>query len=63
MAKFKEGDVVMVKSGGPLMTVEGTGPLVDSVTCVWFEQAERFVYVFNAKVLILINPVSIPDIS
>jgi len=37
---FKSGDVVVLKSGGPKMTVESTGPTAsgqESVWCVWFE--------------------------
>lgn len=32
---MKPGDVVMLKTGGPKMTIEGT--LRDGFTCVWFE--------------------------
>jgi len=42
MDNFKAGDTVKLKSGGPLMTVEGTGKYgmaatEDTVKCVWFE--------------------------
>lgn len=41
MAKFKSGDVVTLKSGGPLMTVDGYMGLVPgvetkTVRCKWF---------------------------
>lgn len=40
--EFKPGDLVQVKSGGPIMTVEQAGKLAmlgeDTVWCVWFEK-------------------------
>ncbi len=42
MEEFAPGDVVQLKSGGPLMTVEQVGKdsmtNEDSVWCVWFEK-------------------------
>ena len=39
---MKAGDVVVLKSGGPLMTVEqarvGEGFAVQEAVCVWFEE-------------------------
>ncbi len=39
---FNPGDLVVLKSGGPTMTVEKTGKLhmtdEDAVWCVWFEK-------------------------
>jgi uncharacterized protein YodC (DUF2158 family) len=39
---FKPGDLVQVKSGGPVMTVEKSGTSAtfgeDFVSCVWFEK-------------------------
>ncbi|MBW1251062.1 DUF2158 domain-containing protein [Pseudomonas tolaasii] len=58
MADFKKGDVVVLRSGGPKMTVadigdysgHGTGP-VDGVKCQWFDKTKRFEEVFDAEVL------------
>ncbi len=40
--EFKPGDIVQVKSGGPIMTVEKVGKTAmfdeESVWCVWFEK-------------------------
>ena len=44
MAKFKKGDVVKLKSGGPQMTVQNVGDFSmqgggeNGVYCVWFEK-------------------------
>jgi uncharacterized protein YodC (DUF2158 family) len=42
--QFKEGDIVMLKSGGPKMTVSSTGE--HGIWCHWFSgtkaQKERF---------------------
>lgn len=44
MAEFSKGDVVQLKSGGPLMTVSDVGDYsgtaagpADGVKCVWFD--------------------------
>ena len=60
MAAFKKGNVVMLKSGGPAMTVTdigdysagmGAGP-EDGVKCVWFDDKKNPVErVFDAAVL------------
>ena len=53
--EFKAGDVVMVKSGGPQMTVAGVGQygMVKStrVKCVWFEGAKREESLFEPALL------------
>jgi uncharacterized protein YodC (DUF2158 family) len=40
--EFKAGDLVQLKSGGPIMTVEQVGKTAmlqeDGVWCVWFER-------------------------
>jgi uncharacterized protein YodC (DUF2158 family) len=42
VTEFKPGDLVRVKSGGPVMTVEQVGKTAmleeDAVWCVWFEK-------------------------
>jgi len=41
---FKKGDVVSLKSGGPLMTIDGTpgekitGKLDNEYLCIWFRR-------------------------
>jgi uncharacterized protein YodC (DUF2158 family) len=41
-SEFKPGDLVRVKSGGPIMTVEQVGKTAmlqeEAVWCVWFEK-------------------------
>jgi uncharacterized protein YodC (DUF2158 family) len=38
MAKFKVGDIVQLKSGGPVMTVDVARPVGDGIRyrCSWF---------------------------
>ena len=66
MSDFQKGDVVILKSGGPLMTVAevgnyagdfGMGP-EDGVQCVWFEKGKRDAHVFDAA---LLKKVKTPD--
>jgi uncharacterized protein YodC (DUF2158 family) len=37
MSKFKQGDVVRLKSGGPSMTVTNVEP-DDCLYCIWFDR-------------------------
>jgi len=44
--EFKVGDVVLLKSGSPRMTITlidkfGTGSTHDQAKCVWFERASQ----------------------
>ena len=39
MAEWKVGDVVQLKSGGPVMTVDGIGGSGKCI-CVWVEKGE-----------------------
>jgi len=50
---FNPGDVVQVRSGGPVMTVESIGSMVDndSVNCVWFEKNKQMQGRFAAVAL------------
>jgi len=48
MAKFKPGNVVRLKSGGPDMTVSSTDPVdfghsvrTDLVSCIWFDSKNK----------------------
>jgi uncharacterized protein YodC (DUF2158 family) len=45
---FHIGDIVMLKSGGPAMTVDATGEQVD---CVWFAKEEKKSATFQAALL------------
>lgn len=55
MQKFKPGDVVQLKSGGPHMTVEVYGKYgfeeVEGYKCVWFDKNKRYEGVF-AEILL-----------
>lgn len=37
MEKFEVGKVVILKSGGPFMTIEGVRELDKIVECIWFD--------------------------
>lgn len=53
MTKFKIGDVVILKSGGPMMTVHNLGDYSQSggpkegVLCVWFNNQQKNEDVFH----------------
>ena len=56
--KLKKGDVVILKSGGPKMTVQNFGEQkpgiltnVSWVRCVWFEGNRVYEYNFDQNVL------------
>jgi uncharacterized protein YodC (DUF2158 family) len=48
---WKEGDVVMLKSGGPKMTVDSFDPKF-GVSCSWFEEGTRRTACFESAYLI-----------
>ncbi|TZF85241.1 YodC family protein [Cognatilysobacter lacus] len=48
--KFKIGDVVQLRSGGPHMTVQNIGEYVvanPGVMCVWFDGSKKLEDVFH----------------
>jgi len=58
VARFNVGDVVLLNSGGPDMTVSYNGPVVfpsgtrdDLVTCKWFVGKELKSETFDEKLL------------
>lgn len=49
---FSQGDVVVLKSGGPKMTIKGIGkygivPKEDNALCEWFDGNKRTEHVFE----------------
>ena len=48
---FKPGDVVQLKSGGPVMTVSGKHAFTDGVICKWFDGKKPAEDVFSAELL------------
>lgn len=54
MADFKKGDIVVLKSGGPRMTVHQVHEEGD-VTCVWFKVNERDQHGFDPETLKLLS--------
>lgn len=54
MAKFKSGDIVVLKSGGPKMTIHGIGEFAfeEGALCKWFnEKSELKEAVFDENSL------------
>ncbi len=59
MSGFAKGDVVQLKSGGPLMTVSDVGDYSknmvsgpkEAVKCIWFDKEKPTSQVFDAAVL------------
>ena len=53
MPTFKKGDVVVLKSGGPLMTIQDLGDyslssaIEHGALCVWFDGPKRQEAVFD----------------
>jgi len=61
---FAEGDIVILKSGGPPMTVEEI--VADGVWCLWFEGKRRQRKLFPAPTLqdsTTSSPVKLGDIT
>lgn len=55
---MKPGDTVMLKSGGPIMTISSVcgGNLAGHVDCTWFEGAKVVTAVFPISTLKLVKP-------
>ena len=55
--KFKLGDLVRLKSGGPTMTVNALGHVVRAgqVTCVWFVGNKHNTAVFEENALVAVE--------
>jgi len=51
---FKIGEVVQLKSGGPLMTVEDINAH-DMINCIWFDGRGRKSAAFPAATLKVVN--------
>lgn len=51
--KFTTGDLVRLKSGGPVMTVDGYAPgSSGKLSCVWFEGSEHKRAAFRPEALV-----------
>ena len=60
---FKVGDIVKLKSGGPLMTVtnpNGTVNGVAVVSCAWFDHAKPCANLFPPDSLEIVDPQNRP---
>jgi uncharacterized protein YodC (DUF2158 family) len=57
MNEFKTGDTVVLKSGGPLMTVQWIGEYMGApnmVSCTWFDDKKvRKTEVFDPDILMI----------
>ncbi|HAU4227266.1 TPA: DUF2158 domain-containing protein [Legionella pneumophila] len=52
---FNVGNVVMLNSGGPKMTVESIDK-DNNATCIWFEGSQKFSSSFSVDLLKIVNP-------
>lgn len=58
MSDFAKGDVVLLKSGGPRMTIQEVGDYgfsdapLNGAHCVWFEKNKSFEKPFSFDVLV-----------
>lgn len=51
MEKFEIGKIVQLKSGGPLMTIEGIRELDKIVECIWFDGSHVVRAIFHYETL------------
>ncbi len=49
--ELKHGDIVRLKSGGPLMTVGKTAKMLSDLRCFWFDKTEMKSAEFPPEVL------------
>lgn len=49
MSYFEIGDVVRLKSGGPMMTI--VDKQINNLVCVWFHNGEQGSHIFPPEVL------------
>lgn len=54
---FKSGDVVKIKSGSPLMTIESIGQYnsITKAKCIWFEGSKKNESLFELGTLVVIE--------
>ena len=55
--KYKKGDIVVLKSGGPNMTVDsyawhGNYESYDTLICYWFDGNDRMAAEFNQEAVV-----------
>ncbi len=58
MRELKSGDIVRLRSGGPIMTV---GDINDKLECHWFEGPKRQQFTFRAEMLMPVPPEDLTD--
>ena len=49
--EFVVGELVRLKSGGPIMTYSGSSEMTGSAICVWFEGSQKREETFDPRVL------------
>jgi uncharacterized protein YodC (DUF2158 family) len=59
--KFKAGDIVQLRSGGPTMTVDSEGK--SEVICHWFAVAELRSGKFSPASLVMTEPEKEPNLA
>jgi uncharacterized protein YodC (DUF2158 family) len=62
MAEFEAGDVVMLKSGGPYMTVAAAAPSGEGLACMWFDGPTLYKGHFHPSTVKTVDePVAVPN--